>query len=166
MSEVPFHSTGLTQTPIALYDLAKSMAWAWIYCGCGVGSIPSSTFEIAQIAASAINMNVSTRLSLTQVRKQRIIMKATWNGQIIAQSKDTVIIEGNHYFPADSIKSEFFKDSATQSACPWKGTASYKTLTVDGKENTDAAWFYPATKDMAKAIKGHFAFWKGVEVTD
>ncbi|MFT5903609.1 MAG: hypothetical protein ACI9CP_001218 [Cryomorphaceae bacterium] len=93
-------------------------------------------------------------------------MKATWNGQIIAQSKDTVIIEGNHYFPADSIKSEFFKDSATQSACPWKGTASYKTLTVDGKENADAAWFYPSTRDMAKAIEGHFAFWKGVEVTD
>jgi uncharacterized protein (DUF427 family) len=93
-------------------------------------------------------------------------MKATWNGQIIAQSNDTIVIEGNHYFPAESIKEEFFKESDTHSICPWKGTASYKTLSVNGEENKDASWYYPETKDLAKPIEGHFAFWKGVKVSE
>ena len=93
-------------------------------------------------------------------------MKATWNGQVIAQSNDTKVIEGNHYFPADSIKTEYFKESNTHSVCPWKGTASYKTLSVNGEENADAAWFYPETRDMAKEIEGYFAFWKGVQVSE
>lgn len=93
-------------------------------------------------------------------------MKAIWNGQVIAVSDDTKIIEGNHYFPADSIKVEFFADSNTHTVCPWKGTASYKTLKVDGKENVDAAWYYPKTKELAKSIAGHFAFWKGVQVVE
>ena len=93
-------------------------------------------------------------------------MKAIWNGHVIAQSNETKVIEGNHYFPADSINEEFFKESGTHSHCPWKGTASYKTLRVDGQENVDAAWFYPETRDMAKEIEGYFAFWKGVEVKE
>jgi uncharacterized protein (DUF427 family) len=91
--------------------------------------------------------------------------KATWNGTVIAESDKTEVVEGNHYFPADSIKKALFSDSATHSVCPWKGTASYYTITVDGKQNKDAAWYYPAPKDAAKQIKDYVAFWKGVEVT-
>lgn len=91
-------------------------------------------------------------------------MKAIWNNTVIAESNDTVVVEGNHYFPKESIKSEFFSDSATHSTCPWKGLASYYSLEVDGKKNPDAAWYYPAPKDAAKEIKDHVAFWKGVRV--
>ncbi|MEQ8478779.1 MAG: DUF427 domain-containing protein [Fulvivirga sp.] len=92
-------------------------------------------------------------------------MKAIWNGTVIAESNDTVVIEGNHYFPADTIKKEYFKPSDTHTVCPWKGTASYYTVDVEGETNKDAAWYYPETSDLAKAIKGYVAFWKGVEVT-
>lgn len=91
-------------------------------------------------------------------------MKAIWNGQLIAESEDTVVVEGNHYFPPDAIKKEFFTESDTLTHCPWKGDASYFNLKVNGKENADAAWFYPDPKDAAKVIKGRVAFWKGVEV--
>ena len=91
-------------------------------------------------------------------------MKAIWNDQVIAESDKTVVIEGNHYFPPESIKKEFFEDSSTHTTCPWKGQASYYSLKVDGKENSDAAWYYPNTSELAKGIKGHIAFWKGVEV--
>jgi uncharacterized protein (DUF427 family) len=93
-------------------------------------------------------------------------MKAIWNGQVLAESNDTIIIENNHYFPADSINKAFFSDSSTHTVCPWKGTASYYSLNVDGKTNADAAWYYPQTKDAAKPIEGYVAFWKGVEVTE
>lgn len=92
-------------------------------------------------------------------------MKAIWNGQIIAESDETVVVEGNHYFPPGTIKDEFFKESTKQTGCPWKGTASYYHIEVDGKTNNDAAWHYPEPKEAAKEIKGHVAFWKGVEVT-
>ena len=92
-------------------------------------------------------------------------MIAKWNGQVIAESNETRVIEGNHYFPPESIKKEYFKNSDTHTVCPWKGTASYYTVEVDGKENKDAAWFYPETSELAKAIKGYIAFWNGVEVT-
>jgi uncharacterized protein (DUF427 family) len=91
-------------------------------------------------------------------------MKAIWNGQVIAESDDTINIEGNQYFPADAINKEYFKPSGTHTTCPWKGEASYYTLQVDGKENKDAAWYYPEAKPMAKSIEGRVAFWKGVEV--
>lgn len=91
-------------------------------------------------------------------------MKAIWNGQVLAESDDTIVIEGNHYFPPNSINKEFFKDSATQTSCHWKGMASYHSLQVNGKENKDAAWYYPEAKEMAKNIEGYLAFWKGVEV--
>lgn len=92
-------------------------------------------------------------------------MKATWNGKVIAESNETRVIEGNHYFPPDSINKEYFKESSTNTVCPWKGTASYYSLEVDGKENADAAWYYPEVSQLAQAIKGYVAFWKGVEVS-
>lgn len=91
-------------------------------------------------------------------------MKAIWNNTVIAESDDTVVIENNHYFPAESIKKEFFKASETHSTCPWKGVASYYTLEVDGKENTDAAWYYPEVSELAKGIKDKVAFWRGVQI--
>ncbi|WP_299708429.1 DUF427 domain-containing protein [uncultured Pontibacter sp.] len=91
-------------------------------------------------------------------------MKAIWNGETIAESDDTVVVEGNHYFPADCLKGECFIPSNTTTHCPWKGAASYYTLHVDGKENKDAAWYYPDPKDSAKHIKDRVAFWRGVEV--
>lgn len=91
-------------------------------------------------------------------------MKATWNNQTLAESNDTIVIENNHYFPASTIKKEFFKASSKHTSCPWKGEASYYTIEVDGQKNEDAAWFYPNPKDGAKEIKGYVAFWKGVKV--
>jgi uncharacterized protein (DUF427 family) len=91
-------------------------------------------------------------------------MKAIWNNQVIAESNDTVIVENNHYFPESSINKEFFKESDKPSGCPWKGTASYYSVEVKGDTNKDAAWYYADPKLAAKEIKGHVAFWKGVEV--
>jgi uncharacterized protein (DUF427 family) len=93
-------------------------------------------------------------------------VRATWNGAVLAESDRTVVVEGNHYFPDDQLRSEYFEPSDTQSVCPWKGTASYKSVTVDGDRNEDAAWYYPEPKEAAKEILGHTAFWKGVEVTE
>jgi len=90
--------------------------------------------------------------------------KATWNGAVLAESDDTVVVEGNHYFPAGSVNREFFADSETHTICPWKGQASYYTVRVDGQENRDAAWYYPRTKEAASHIKDRVAFWRGVEV--
>ena len=92
-------------------------------------------------------------------------MKAIWNDTVIAESDETVVVENNHYFPAGSVKAEYLRDSAHSSFCPWKGTASYKTLVVDGAENPNAAWYYPEPKDAAAEIKDHVAFWKGVTVS-
>jgi uncharacterized protein (DUF427 family) len=91
-------------------------------------------------------------------------MKATWRGTTLAESDDTVVVEGNHYFPADSIKPEHFKESQTHTVCPWKGTASYYDVVVDDEVNKDAAWYYPDPKEAAANIKDHVAFWKGVVV--
>lgn len=90
--------------------------------------------------------------------------KATWQGVVIAQSDRTEIVEGNHYFPPSSVQRELLRDSAAHTHCPWKGEASYYDIVVDGHENKDAAWYYPAPKDAAKQIAGHIAFWKGVKV--
>lgn len=89
---------------------------------------------------------------------------ATWNGAVIARSDDTVVVEGNHYFPRDSVDPGVLTASTTTSVCPWKGTASYYSLVVDGKENRDAVWFYPEPKSAAAEIADRLAFWKGVEV--
>jgi uncharacterized protein (DUF427 family) len=90
--------------------------------------------------------------------------KAVWNGAVLAESDRTHVVEGNHYFPPESLNREYFKSSDTHTVCGWKGTASYHTVTVDGAENKDAAWFYPEPKDEAKHIRHHVAFWHGVEV--
>ena len=91
-------------------------------------------------------------------------MKATWNGAVLAESDRTVVVEGNHYFPPDAGRMEYFRPSDTQTVCGWKGTASYYTIEVNGEQNPDAAWYYPEPKDAAKQIAGYVAFWKGVKV--
>jgi uncharacterized protein (DUF427 family) len=90
--------------------------------------------------------------------------KATWEGAVLAESDKTIEIEGNQYFPQDAIHKEYFRPSDVHSICPWKGTASYYDLDVNGKKNAGAAWYYPAPKDAAKQIKEYVAFWKGVVV--
>ncbi len=93
-------------------------------------------------------------------------MKATWNGTVIAESEETVIVEGNHYFPINAVNADLLMPSAHTTVCPWKGTASYYTLNVNDQQNENAAWYYPTPKDAAKEITGHVAFWKGVVVSD
>jgi len=90
--------------------------------------------------------------------------KAVWNGAVLAESDKTIVVEGNHYFPKDSVHSEYFHASDTHSVCPWKGTASYHDVEVNGQRNADAAWFYPDPKPAAAQIKDYIAFWKGVRV--
>jgi uncharacterized protein (DUF427 family) len=90
--------------------------------------------------------------------------KAIWNGVVLAESNNCQVVEGNQYFPPDSVNCQFFKPSKTHTTCPWKGLASYYTIVVDGKENKDAAWYYPSPKKAAEQIKDHIAFWRGVKV--
>jgi uncharacterized protein (DUF427 family) len=92
-------------------------------------------------------------------------MKASWNGVVVAQSDDTVVIEGNHYFPESSLDRKYVTFSNHRTTCPWKGSASYYSLLVNGELNTDAAWYYPDPKPEADEIRGRVAFWKGVQVT-
>jgi uncharacterized protein (DUF427 family) len=91
-------------------------------------------------------------------------VKAIWNGQLIAESIDTVVVEGNHYFPLRAVQKEYLEDSSHTSVCPWKGTANYYTLNVDGKKNEDAVWYYQEPSNAARQIKDRVAFWKGVSV--
>ncbi|MGH8092026.1 MAG: DUF427 domain-containing protein [Chthoniobacterales bacterium] len=91
-------------------------------------------------------------------------MKATWRGTTIAESDDTIVVEGNHYFPADSVRTEFFRKSNQHTHCPWKGEASYYDISVNGAVNEGAAWYYPEPKEAAANLKGRVAFWKGVVV--
>lgn len=92
------------------------------------------------------------------------MVKAIWNDTIIAQSDSTEIVEGNHYFPPDSLSMAYFRDSKTESTCPWKGVAHYCTIVVGDRENVDAAWYYPNPKSAASNIAGKVAFWKGVKI--
>lgn len=91
-------------------------------------------------------------------------MKAIWNDTVVAESEKTVVVEGNHYFPPETINTDFFQLSSTHTTCPWKGEASYYNVVVGGETNKDAAWFYPEPKDAAAEIKDHVAFWRGVKV--
>jgi uncharacterized protein (DUF427 family) len=91
-------------------------------------------------------------------------MKATWHGAVLAESDDTVVVEGNHYFPPESLRREHFRPSATHTTCPWKGVASYYDVVVGDDVNRDAAWTYPEPKDAAREIAGRVAFWRGVRV--
>lgn len=92
-------------------------------------------------------------------------MKASWNGTVIAESDDTIVVEGNHYFPADAVNPDYLIASTKTSICPWKGTANYHSLVVDGKTNPDAAWYYATPKPRAAQIAGRIAFWRGVEIS-
>jgi uncharacterized protein (DUF427 family) len=107
-------------------------------------------------------------LGLTFLEKSNFlegrIMQAIWNGVVLAESDNTVVVEGNHYFPAEAINKEYFQTSDTHTTCPWKGEASYYNVIVNGEVNQDAAWYYPETKEAADNIKNHVAFWKGVKV--
>ena len=90
--------------------------------------------------------------------------RAIWNGVVLAESDRTIVVEGNHYFPADAINRQYFQTSQTHTVCPWKGTASYYDVAVEGQVNRGAAWYYPETKSAAKHIEGYIAFWRGVKV--
>ena len=92
-------------------------------------------------------------------------MKAIWNGATLAQSEKTVVVEGNHYFPRSSIRTEYFRNSGTHTTCHWKGEASYYDVVVGDQINKDAAWYYPDPSEAAKQIKDHVAFWRGVQIT-
>ncbi len=93
------------------------------------------------------------------------MVQAVWNGQVVAESDDTVVVEGNHYFPRSSVREDVLRDSSHRSRCPWKGVASYFSLEVDGATNRDAAWCYPEPSEAAKEIAGRIAFWRGVEIS-
>jgi uncharacterized protein (DUF427 family) len=93
-------------------------------------------------------------------------VEAVWNDQVIAHSDRTVVVEGNHYFPREDVDTSLLERSATTTVCPWKGTAHYYSITTDGESNPDAAWYYPDPKPEAAQIKGHIAFWKGIEVQE
>ncbi|MFF9061320.1 DUF427 domain-containing protein [Streptomyces sp. NPDC014882] len=93
-------------------------------------------------------------------------MRAVWNGAVLAESEHTEVVEGNHYFPPESIDRRYFVASGTTTFCPWKGTASYWTVRVDGASNPDAAWYYPEPSEAAARIRHHVAFWRGVTVED
>jgi uncharacterized protein (DUF427 family) len=116
-----------------------------------------------QACASNIRLcGVAWRESSTE--HQEILMKAIWNGAVIAESPETIVVEGNHYFPADSLHREHVTFSNHHTMCAWKGQASYYSLLVNGEMNTDAAWYYPNPKPEAENIKDHVAFWKGVKI--
>ena len=93
-------------------------------------------------------------------------MKAIWNNTVIAESENTVVVEGNHYFPRDGVVDDYLEDSATTTVCPWKGTANYFSVAVAGETNPDSAWYYAEPKDAAAEICNHVAFWRGIEVTE
>jgi uncharacterized protein (DUF427 family) len=104
------------------------------------------------------------RTITNQPKERHTTMKATWNGATLAENDETVVVEGNHYFPVASLNLAYFRKNGTHTTCPWKGEASYYDISVDGKENKDAAWFYPQPKEAASSIKDRVAFWKGVVV--
>ncbi len=92
--------------------------------------------------------------------------KAVWNGEVIAESDQTIVVEGNHYFPPEAVNRSFLNDSDTHTVCSWKGVASYYNIQVGGQVNRDAAWYYPETSKLAEKIKGYVAFWRGVKIID
>jgi uncharacterized protein (DUF427 family) len=110
------------------------------------------------------NFSQSAASNTGRDRGERLMAKALWGGKVIAESSDCVLVEGNQYFPATAVKKEYLKSSAHTSICPWKGTAHYYHVDVDGMRSENAAWFYPEPKPAANAITGRIAFWKGVHV--
>ncbi len=115
------------------------------------------------------NISPITSSIITDIEEKaggELTVKAVWNGVILAESSDTIIIEGNHYFPPDSVNFEYFTPTKTRSWCPWKGEAIYFTITVEGSNNMDAAWTYQEPKPAAREIRGYVAFWKDIEIID
>jgi uncharacterized protein (DUF427 family) len=106
---------------------------------------------------------IQPQKEITKQEKQHMY-RAIWNGEVLAESDQTIVVEGNHYFPPDSINRKFFRASNSHTTCPWKGLASYYDVQVNGAVNKDAAWFYPAPKEAARRIKDYVAFWHGVKV--
>jgi len=104
------------------------------------------------------------QIPVSSDREEGGTAKAIWNGSVLAESSDCVVLEGNHYFPKDSVRREFLHPSDHHTVCPWKGQASYYDVVVDGKVNSAAAWYYPAPKEAAREIQGRIAFWKGVKI--
>ena len=98
------------------------------------------------------------------IKEEECMPRATWNGAVLANSEQCVVVEGNQYFPPDAVNREFLKPSETHTVCSWKGTASYYDVVVNGQTNKDAAWYYPQPKDAAKQITNYIAFWHGVDV--
>jgi uncharacterized protein (DUF427 family) len=109
---------------------------------------------------------VATGASIIHPDAGGALVKAIWNGAVLAESDDTVVVDGNHYFPADSIDAGLFEESETHTICSWKGEASYRTVVAGGERNDDAAWFYPEPFEAASMVKDRIAFWHGVEVVD
>ena len=124
---------------------------AGFFCNGEIGPVEGKTFLHGYTSAFGIFRP-----------ERRNAMKATWKGNVLAESDDTVVVEGNHYFPAAALRREHFRESATHTVCPWKGTASYYDVVVGADVNRDAAWYYPTPKPAAANITGRVAFWKGV----
>lgn len=110
------------------------------------------------------SLRASPRRTPPNGKAPRAMMRAIWNGQVLAETPRTKVVEGNHYFPPDSLNPEFFTDSPARTLCPWKGMARYYIVDVDGQVNPDAAWYYPHPFPLARRIKNHVAFWNGVRV--
>jgi uncharacterized protein (DUF427 family) len=109
-------------------------------------------------------MRLVPELNRSQSKRNKPMPKAIWNGTVLAESDRCEVLEGNQYFPPDSLNQDYFQPSNTNTTCSWKGVASYYNVVVDGQVNKDAAWYYPAPKDPAKNIAGYVAFWRGVKV--
>lgn len=119
--------------------------------------------NLISVTVLTVSGSLSTK-AIGERRCEKFMAKAVWNGKVIAESETTEIVEGNVYFPDNSLKREYFRPSSTTSTCPWKGQARYLSLLIDGQDNPDAAWYYPDPKPAARKIKGYVAFWRGVEV--
>ncbi len=115
------------------------------------------------IVPPLLGLSISFRWA-TEAERNKQMATATWNGVVLATSDQTVIVEGNHYFPIEAIQREYFRPSDHRTTCPWKGVANYYDIVVDDQVNKDAAWYYPEPKEAAKQIKDHIAFWRGVKV--
>ena len=152
-------TTGATLAAAAAVAVLRHAGVAVPYAVVGAYTVPGRGG-----AARATFPSAARSIFANAILRERSEMKAIWNGTVLAESDQTKVVEGNHYFPPDSIKSDHFKPSDTHTVCSWKGTASYYSVEVDGSRNPDAAWYYPAPKDAAGEIKDYVAFWKGVEV--
>jgi uncharacterized protein (DUF427 family) len=131
----------------------------WARITSGTNTCAAASNELQELKSNRILESTSNTS-----RERTIMAKATWGGKLIAESGATVVVEGNQYFPLDTVKQEFLKPSNHTSVCPWKGTAHYYHVEVDGIKNENAAWYYPEPKSAAAEIKNHVAFWKGVRV--